>query len=66
MILFIILFSILSVGLSIENVENSTGIKIKIGHIGAINVMPKAEIILEICRKELFNKGILSDELDVE
>ncbi|KAI6173196.1 hypothetical protein M3Y98_01056200 [Aphelenchoides besseyi] len=43
---------------------NST--KIRIGHIGAINVMPKAEAILEICRKELWREGVLNDEFDVE
>uniref|UniRef100_A0AC35UBX1 Guanylate cyclase n=1 Tax=Rhabditophanes sp. KR3021 TaxID=114890 RepID=A0AC35UBX1_9BILA len=39
---------------------------IKVGHIGAINVMPKAEQILEMCRKELWRDGILDDEFDIE
>lgn len=41
-------------------------LKVKIAHIGAINVMPKAEAILDICRKELWKEGILSDDFDVE
>uniref|UniRef100_A0AC35G698 Guanylate cyclase n=1 Tax=Panagrolaimus sp. PS1159 TaxID=55785 RepID=A0AC35G698_9BILA len=40
--------------------------KIRVGHIGAINVMPKAEAILEICRKELWNEGILNKDFDLE
>ena len=36
------------------------------GHIGAINVMPKAEAILEICRKELWKEGILGEDFDIE
>ncbi|KAI1712050.1 receptor family ligand binding region domain-containing protein [Ditylenchus destructor] len=39
---------------------------VKVGHIGAINVMPKAELILEICRRELWKEGILNDEFDIE
>lgn len=41
-------------------------IKIKVGHIGAINAMPKAEVILEMCRRELWKEGVLSDKFDVE
>ncbi|KAI1706650.1 receptor family ligand binding region domain-containing protein [Ditylenchus destructor] len=41
-------------------------IKVKVGHIGAINVMPKAELILEICRRELWKEGILNEEFDIE
>uniref|UniRef100_A0AC34GW29 Guanylate cyclase n=1 Tax=Panagrolaimus sp. ES5 TaxID=591445 RepID=A0AC34GW29_9BILA len=40
--------------------------KIRVGHIGAVNVMPKAEAILEICRKELWNEGILNTDFDLE
>ncbi|KAI6205056.1 hypothetical protein M3Y94_00749300 [Aphelenchoides besseyi] len=40
--------------------------KVRIGHIGAINVMPKAEAILDVCRKELLREGVLNDEFDVE
>ena len=40
--------------------------KVKIAHIGAINVMPKADSILDICRKELWKEGILSDDFDIE
>lgn len=39
---------------------------IKIGHIGAIGVMPKAENILDICRKDLWNEGILDENFDVK
>uniref|UniRef100_A0A914ECY4 Uncharacterized protein n=1 Tax=Acrobeloides nanus TaxID=290746 RepID=A0A914ECY4_9BILA len=28
--------------------------------------MPKAEAILDICRKELWKEGILSDDFDIE
>ncbi|KAI6205046.1 hypothetical protein M3Y94_00747900 [Aphelenchoides besseyi] len=41
-------------------------IKVRVGHIGAINVMPKAEAILDVCRKELLREGVLNDEFDVE
>uniref|UniRef100_A0A915CU52 Receptor ligand binding region domain-containing protein n=1 Tax=Ditylenchus dipsaci TaxID=166011 RepID=A0A915CU52_9BILA len=53
-------------GKSHEMTYNGTGVKVRVGHIGAINVMPKAELILEICRKELWKEGILSDEFDIE
>lgn len=45
---------------------NSNAIKVKVGHIGAINVMPKAEAILDVCRKELWKEGILSEDYDIE
>uniref|UniRef100_A0AC34FI03 Receptor ligand binding region domain-containing protein n=1 Tax=Panagrolaimus sp. ES5 TaxID=591445 RepID=A0AC34FI03_9BILA len=41
-------------------------IRIRVGHIGAQNAMPKAEAILEICRKELLSDGILNTDFDVE
>lgn len=41
-------------------------IKVRVGHIGAVNAMPKAEGILEICRKELWKEGILSEDFDLE
>uniref|UniRef100_A0A914YBR1 Uncharacterized protein n=1 Tax=Panagrolaimus superbus TaxID=310955 RepID=A0A914YBR1_9BILA len=41
-------------------------IRVRVGHIGAQNAMPKAEAILEICRKELLNDGILNVDFDVE
>lgn len=42
------------------------GFKVRIGHIGAINVMPKAELILEVCRKELWKEGVLNEDFDIE
>lgn len=41
-------------------------IRVRVGHIGAINVMPKAEAILEMCRRELWKEGILDKDFDVE
>lgn len=38
----------------------------RVGHIGAINVMPKAEQILEVCRKELWKEGVLNEDFDIE
>ena len=46
--------------------ETSENVRVRIGHIGAQNVMPKAEAIIEICRKELWTDGILSDDFDIE
>ena len=43
-----------------------SGNKVRIGHIGAVNVMPKAEQILEICRKELWKEGVLNEDFDIE
>lgn len=41
-------------------------IRVKVGHIGAVNVLPRADAILEICRKELWKEGILDEEFDLE
>lgn len=50
-----------------DTVKNNNGkIHIKLGHIGAINAMPKAEVILDICKKELLKEGILDDDLEIE
>ncbi|KAH7718579.1 RGC/RGC protein kinase [Aphelenchoides avenae] len=40
--------------------------KVRVGHIGAVNAMPKAEAILEICRKELWKEGVLSEDFDLD
>jgi hypothetical protein len=48
------------------NPSQLAAMKVKIAHIGAINVMPKSEAILDICRKELWKEGILSDDFDIE
>uniref|UniRef100_A0A0N4ZDC3 Guanylate cyclase n=1 Tax=Parastrongyloides trichosuri TaxID=131310 RepID=A0A0N4ZDC3_PARTI len=47
-------------------IEKGKGKIIKVGHIGALNAMPNAELILEMCRKELWREGILDDEFDIE
>ncbi|KAF7635102.1 Guanylate cyclase, partial [Meloidogyne graminicola] len=52
--------------LALMNSPNFSGIKVRIGHIGAINVMPKAEQILEVCRKELWKEGVLNEDFDIE
>lgn len=49
----------------IKNDKNNS-IRVRVGHIGVANLMPKAKEILEICRKELWKEGILSDEFDIE
>jgi hypothetical protein len=41
-------------------------IKIRVGHIGAVNAMPKSEAILEMCRRELWKEGILDSNFDIE
>jgi hypothetical protein len=38
---------------------------IQIGHIGAIGAMPNAEKVINISRLQLFDEGILGDDLDV-
>lgn len=45
---------------------SANAFKVRVGHIGAVNAMPKAEAILEICRKELWKEGVLNDEFDLE
>lgn len=52
--------------LLLSSAWETNAIKVKIGHIGAVNVMPKAEAILDICRLELWKEGILSEEFDIE
>lgn len=66
-VLYVFLFLINS-GDSAENKNDSSTEKmvVKVGHIGAVNAMPKAEAILEICRKELWKEGILSEDFDIE
>uniref|UniRef100_A0A0N4ZBT9 Guanylate cyclase n=1 Tax=Parastrongyloides trichosuri TaxID=131310 RepID=A0A0N4ZBT9_PARTI len=49
-----------------SNKSASSNYTLKIGHIGALNAMPGAEIILEMCRKELWNDGVLDETFDVE
>lgn len=63
-LLGIIFFSCLTVSLAV--VGGNMTLKVVVGHIGAINAMPKAEAILEIGRKELWKEGILSDDFDLE
>lgn len=41
-------------------------IRVRVGHIGAINVMPKSEMILEMCRRELWKEGVLDKDFDIE
>lgn len=45
---------------------SASAFKVRVGHIGAVNAMPKAEAILEICRKELWKEGVLSEDFDLE
>ncbi|CAD5234296.1 unnamed protein product [Bursaphelenchus xylophilus] len=42
------------------------GFKVRVGHIGAIGVMPKADDILAMCRSELWREGILNKNFDIE
>ncbi|GMR48668.1 hypothetical protein PMAYCL1PPCAC_18863 [Pristionchus mayeri] len=42
------------------------GLKVRIGHIGAIGAMKNGDKILEISRKELWKDGYLREDFDVE
>uniref|UniRef100_A0A914QE74 Receptor ligand binding region domain-containing protein n=1 Tax=Panagrolaimus davidi TaxID=227884 RepID=A0A914QE74_9BILA len=78
--IFLLLVAVITVAASVNvtTVSNDTlavvnrtdtameNIRVRVGHIGAQNAMPKAEAILEICRKELLNDGILNTDFDVE
>ncbi|KAF8371533.1 gcy-23 [Pristionchus pacificus] len=44
----------------------SVGIKIRVGHIGAIGAMKNGDKILEMSRKELWKDGYLGEDFDVE
>lgn len=46
--------------------KRTSKLMIRIGHIGAVNVMPKAEEILKMCQNELRKEGILNDDFDLE
>ncbi|TMS37583.1 hypothetical protein L596_004484 [Steinernema carpocapsae] len=46
--------------------HQTSGILVKVGHIGAVNAMPNSEKILAISRKELLKEGILNDDFDIE
>ncbi|CAD5223083.1 unnamed protein product [Bursaphelenchus okinawaensis] len=55
----------------VENASNNaTGdldsVVVKVGHIGAIGVMPKSEEILAMCRDELWKEGILDKMFDID
>lgn len=41
-------------------------VKIRVGHIGAINAMPYGDKILNISRKDLWDEGVLADDFDIE
>lgn len=49
-----------------ELIGNGEAIRVRVGHIGAVNVMPKSEAILEMCRRELWKEGILDKDFDIE
>lgn len=50
----------------IQETSTGNGVVVKVGHIGAVNVMPKAEKILEMCKNELRKEGILDNDFDIE
>ncbi|KAI6192045.1 Guanylate cyclase [Aphelenchoides bicaudatus] len=52
--------------LSISSIVNVWAIRVRVGHIGAINAMPKSEAILEMCRRELWKEGVLNKDFDIE
>lgn len=52
--------------LSGSTIRKGKGKIVRIGHIGALNAMPNAELVLDMARKELWRDGILDDEFDVE
>lgn len=41
-------------------------IRIKVGHIGAVNALRNDAVVLELSRKSLRNERILDDDFDVE
>jgi hypothetical protein len=47
-------------------IDRCGAIRVRVGHIGAVNAMPKAEAILEMCRRELWKEGILDGDFDIE
>uniref|UniRef100_A0A0N5BGH1 Guanylate cyclase n=1 Tax=Strongyloides papillosus TaxID=174720 RepID=A0A0N5BGH1_STREA len=49
-----------------NTIRKGKGKIIKVGHIGSLNAMPNAEVVLEMARKELWRDGILDDDFDVE
>ncbi|CAI5449571.1 unnamed protein product [Caenorhabditis angaria] len=42
------------------------GVKVKVGHIGAIGAMKNGEKILELSRKQLLAEGVIGDDFEIE
>ncbi|CAJ0929082.1 unnamed protein product, partial [Mesorhabditis belari] len=47
-------------------VDNKGRIRIRVGHIGALNALRNDEVILAASRKSLHSEGILDDDFDIE
>lgn len=47
-------------------INNEKNIRIRVGHIGVPNLMPKVKEILAIYHKELWKEGLLNDKFDIE
>ncbi|CAD6196260.1 unnamed protein product [Caenorhabditis auriculariae] len=41
-------------------------VKVKVGHIGAVNVMKNGDKILELSRRQLVEEGVLGDDFEIE
>jgi hypothetical protein len=41
-------------------------LKVSVGHIGALHVMPNGDKVLEIARQELVKEGLLNQNLSYE
>ncbi|VDO85581.1 unnamed protein product [Haemonchus placei] len=47
-------------------VDSKGRIRIKVGHIGALNALRNDAVVLELSRRSLRNEGLLDDNFDVE
>lgn len=46
--------------------DTSSGLHVKVGHIGALHVMPNGDRVLEIARQELVKEGLLHPNMTIE
>ncbi|CAJ0579547.1 unnamed protein product, partial [Mesorhabditis spiculigera] len=49
-----------------ELVDKNGRIRIRVGHIGALNALRNDEVVLSASRKSLHQEGILDDDFDIE
>jgi hypothetical protein len=60
----VLLFGVLLI--AFYNFHPSASMTIRVGHIGAVGVMPNGDRVLNISRTELIKEGVLSDDFDIE